>query len=185
VRATAAFEPRSARDALTIEADGDTSRLIVDRAAQVVYARGPADDDEWQTVDNEELLAAAGADSLGALFDAFVTGPITPTALEHSTITPAEGLQRITGGGFARRFDVEVPVDYLRPYGALLLANVSDGSIGSDTVPDTITFQVYVNRQAQLALVTSNFMVGPQNFVLSQFFDRKPANVRIELPDVP
>ena len=49
--------------------------------------------------------------------------------------------------------------------------------------PDSITFQVYVTAEAHLALVTSNFTVGPQTFVLSQFFDRRPANVRIELPN--
>jgi hypothetical protein len=75
-----------------------------------------------------------------------------------------------------------VPIEYLRPYGALLLASVSEGAVDADAVPDSITFQVYVTGEAHLALVTSNFTVGPQTFVLSQFFDRKPANVRIELP---
>ena len=117
------------------------------------------------------------------MFDAFVTGPITPAALEHATITPSEGLMRIMGGGYARRFDVEVPIEYLRPYGALVFANVSDVTVDADAVPDSIEFQVYVNGQARSALVTSNFTVGPQTFALSQFFDRRPANVRIELPN--
>ena len=52
----------------------------------------------------------------------------------------------------------------------------------SQAVPDSITFQVYVTDQAHLALVTANFMVGQQYFVLSQFFDQRPANVRIEFP---
>jgi len=86
------------------------------------------------------------------------------------------------GGGYARRFDVEVPIEHLRPYGALVFANVSDFTVDSDAVPESITFQVYVNGEARLALVTSNFTVGTQTFVLSQFFDRRPANVRIELP---
>ena len=90
---------------------------------------------------------------------------------------------RIMGGGYARRFDVEVPLEYLRPYGALLFANVTDGTVDADAAPDSITFQVYVNGEARMALVTSNFTVGPQTFTLSQFFDRRPANVRIELPD--
>ena len=107
-----------------------------------------------------------------------------PPRSTHATVTPSDGLMRIMGGGFARRFDVEVPIEYLRPYGALLFANVSDGAVDSDAAPDAITFQVYVTAEAHLALVTSNFTVGPQNFVLSQFFDRRPANVRIELPTV-
>jgi hypothetical protein len=129
------------------------------------------------------VLAGTGTESLDEFFNAFVTGPITPTALEHATVTPSEGLMRIMGGGYARRFDVEVPIEYLRPYGALLLANLSDGAVDSDAAPDAITFQVYVTAEQHLALVTSNFTVGPQTFVLSQFFDRRPANVRIELPN--
>jgi hypothetical protein len=103
--------------------------------------------------------------------------------LEHATITPSEGLMRIMGGGYARRFDVEIPIEYLRPYGALLFASITIGTVDTDAVPNSITFQVYVNGEARLALVTSNFTVGPQTFVLSQFFDRRPANVRIELPN--
>jgi hypothetical protein len=183
LRATAASEPGSARDALTIEYGGNTSRLVVDRQDNVVYALGPQDGGEWTTLEPHDVLAGTGTESLDELFNAFVTGPITPAALEHATVTPSEGLRRIMGGGYARQFDVEVPIEYLRPYGALLLANLSDGAVDSDAAPDAITFQVYVTGEQHLALVTSNFTVGPQTFVLSQFFDRRPANVRIELPN--
>jgi hypothetical protein len=183
LRATAASEPGSARDALTIEHGGDTTSLVVDRLGQVVYKLAPEDNGNWTTLEPGIALAGTGTASLDALFNAFVTGPITPTALEHATITPSEGLMRIMGGGYARRFDVEVPIEYLRPYGALLFANVTDGTVDADAVPDSIEFQVYVNGQARMALVTSNFIVGPQTFTLSQFFDRRPANVRIELPN--
>ena len=127
-------------------------------------------------------MEGSGTESLNELFDAFVVGPITPAALEHATITPSPGLMRIMGGGYARRFDVDVPIAYLRPYGALLFADVTEATVESESVPDSITFQVYVTAEQHLALVTSNFTVGPQSFVLSQFFDQRPANVRIELP---
>jgi len=182
VRATASSEPSSARDALTIEFGGESRRLIADRLEQVVYLLTPEDNGIWNTIEPTDLLDGTGTDSLDALFNAFVTGPITPSALEHATITPSPGLMRIMGGGYARRFDIEVPIEYLRPYGALLMANVTDGSVDADEAPETITFQVYVTGEARLALVTANFNVGPQNFALSQFFDRRPANVRIELP---
>ena len=97
-------------------------------------------------------------------------------------MTPSPGLVRIMGGGFARRFDVDVPTEFLRPYGALLFANVTTGTVDGDAAPDSITFQVYVTDAAHLALVTANFTVGPQYYALSQFFDQRPANVRIELP---
>ena len=76
-----------------------------------------------------------------------------------------------------------MPIDYLRPYGALLFADVTRRHGRSAMpCPTSITFQVYVTADAHLALVTANFTVGPQCFVLSQFFDQRPANVRIELP---
>jgi hypothetical protein len=183
LRATAASEPGSARDAMTVERGGYTSSLVVDRLGQVVYVLRPEDNGNWATLEQGIVLAGTGTVSLNDLFNAFVTGPITPAAMQHATITPSEGLMRIMGGGYARRFDVEVPIEYLRPYGALVFANVTDFTVDSDAVPDSITFQVYVNGEARLAFVTSNFTVGPRTFVLSQFFDRRPANVRIELPN--
>lgn len=181
LRATAASEPGSARDALTVEYGGDKSRFVVDRAGQVVYILR-AQDNGWRTLEPRVLMEGSGTESLDELFDAFVIGPITPAALEHATITPSPGLMRIMGGGYARRFDVDVPIEYLRPYGALLFADVTEATVNSESVPHSITFQVYVTSQQHLALVTSNFTVGPQSFVLSQFFDQRPANVRIELP---
>lgn len=182
LRATASTEPNTARDSLTIEFGGETRNLIVDRLGRVVYVLTPEDNGIWNTIEPSAVLDGSGADSLGSLFDAFVTGPITTSVLDHATITPSPGLMRIMGGGFARRFDVEVPIDYLEPYGALLFANVSTGTVDADAVPESITFQVYVTEQAHLALVTSSFTVGPQYFALSQFFDQRPANVRIQLP---
>ena len=182
LRATAMFQPGPARDALTIQIGGDTARLVVDRAEQVVYRLSPEDGASWQTVDTQQVVLDTGTESLDALFDAFVTGPITQVALEHGAVTPWNELVRIMGGGSARRFDVEVPVQYLQPYGALLFANVTDKTVRSDVAPETITFQVYVTGHARLALVTANFDVGETTYVLSQFFDRKPANVKIDLP---
>jgi hypothetical protein len=183
LRATAAIEPGSARDALTIVYGGDTSRFVVDRATQIVYLQRQQDNGDWRKLEPEVLMAGSGTESLNELFDAFVVGPITTPALEHATVTPSAGLMRIMGGGYARRFDVEVPIEYLRPYGALLFADVTEAAVESESVPHSITFQVYVTASQHLALVTSNFTVGPQTFVLSQFFDRRPANVRIELPE--
>jgi hypothetical protein len=182
LRATASTEPGTGRDALTIEYGSDTRSVVVDRLAQAVYVLAAEDEGNWRTMEPAMVLSGSGAGSLGTLFDAFVTGPITTTALEHATVTPSPGLMRIMGGGFARRFDVEVPVEQLRPYGALLLANVSVGTVDAEAVPDSIVFQAYVTADARLALVTANFTVGPQHFVLTQLFDQRPANVRIELP---
>jgi hypothetical protein len=182
LRATASTEPDTARDALTIEYGGETRSVIVDRLARQVYVLTPEDRGIWNTVEPEAVLDGSGTASLDTLFDAFVTGPITTDVLAHASITPSPGLMRIMGGGFARRFDIEVPIDYLQPYGALLFANVSTGTVAADAVPESITFQVFVTEEAHLALVTSSFTVGPQYFALSQFFDRRPANVRIQLP---
>jgi hypothetical protein len=182
LRATASSEPNRARDALTIEYGGESRNLVVDRLGNVVYALTPEDNGIWNTIEPAAMLTGSGATSLDSLFDAFVTGPMTTSVLDHATITPAPGLMRIMGGGFARRFDVDVPIKFLRPYGALLFANISDGTVNGDAVPDSIKFEVYVTDKAHLALVTASFTVGPQYFVLSQFFDQRPANVRIEFP---
>lgn len=182
LRATVSTEPDRARDALAIEYGAATHNLVVDRLGRAVYGLSSEDDGVWNTIDPEAVLEGSGAASLGSLFDAFVTGPISTTTLEHATVTPSPGLMRIMGGGFARRFDVEVPLAFLQPYGALLFAGISTGTVDADAAPDSITFQVYVTQQAHLALVTANFTVGERNYALSQFFDRRPADVRIELP---
>jgi hypothetical protein len=184
LRATASSEPSAARSALTIDYGGEKLSLVVDVLHEAVYNQNPEDGGRWNTLDPQEVLEGTGAESLGSLFDAFVAGPITRTALDHATVTPSEGLMRIMGGGFARRFDLEIPIEYLRPYGALLFADIHDGSVDATEAPDAITFQVYVTDQAHIALVTSSFDVGPRHFVLSQFFDRRPANVRILLPAI-
>jgi hypothetical protein len=181
LRATAASEPGAGRDALTIDYGGDTSHIVVDRAERAAYVLG-SQDNGWRKLDPLILMGGSGTESLNELFDAFVVGPITPAALAHATITPSAGLTRIMGGGFARRFDVEVPIEYLRPYGALQFADVTESTVDSESVPRSLTFQVYVTAEQHLALVTSKFTVGPQSYVLSQFFDRRPADVRIDLP---
>ena len=149
LRATASSEPASARDALTIEYGGERVALVVDRArAGRVHARPQRTTASGTRSNRRTLLDGTGTDSLDALFDAFVTGPITPAALEHATITPSPGLMRIMGGGYARRFDVEVPIEYLRPYGALLFAERHGRHASTPTrCPTTITFQVYVTAR--------------------------------------
>ena len=42
---------------------------------------------DWTTVDPHDMLAGTGTESLDELFNAFVTGPITPATLEHATVT--------------------------------------------------------------------------------------------------
>jgi hypothetical protein len=56
------------------------------------------------------------------------------------------------------------------------------GSVADADGGDTISFQVYVTRQPALALVTSIFEVNGEPRAFTQMFDRRPANVRIELP---
>ena len=75
-----------------------------------------------------------------------------------------------------------VPIDALRPYGILLLASVDDGAIADGLAPASITFDVYVTDQPALALVTARFEADGAAYLLQQFFDRRPANVLLELP---
>ena len=75
-----------------------------------------------------------------------------------------------------------VPIDALRPYGILLLTSVDDGAIADGLAPASITFDVYVTSQPALALVTARFEADGAAYLLQQFFDRRPANVLLELP---
>jgi hypothetical protein len=184
LRATAANVPDSGRDRLTLEWGDLVSEMVVDRADEAVYGLFSTGDGTWRSIESDSLTGGSGTDRLDVLFDSFVAGPITPTTLRHSTVTAADELVRIVGGVQARRFDVEVPVDQLQPYGALAFANISTGTVANASAPDTITFEVYVTSRPALALVTAEFEVAGESFVMSQVFDRRPANVRIELPRI-
>jgi hypothetical protein len=184
LRAVAANEPDSGRDRLTLEWGNLVSEMVVDRADEAVYGLFSTGDGTWRSIESDSLTGGSGTDRLDILFDSFVAGPITPATLQHSTVTAADELVRIVGGVRARRFDVEVPIEQLRPYGALAFANVSTGTVANASAPDTITFQVYVTNRSALALVTAEFEVAGESFVMSQVFDRRPANVRIELPQI-
>jgi hypothetical protein len=184
LRATVANAPDTGRDRLRVEWGDLVSEMVVDRADQAVYGLFSTGDGTWRSIEPDSLTSGSGTDRLDTLFDAFVAGPITPATLERSTVTTSDDLVRIMGGVHARRFDVEVPLAALRPYGALVFANISSGTVASAAAPESITFQVYVTDQPALALVTAEFEVGSESFVMSQVFDRRPANVRIELPEV-
>ena len=184
LRATAANEPGTRRDRLTLEWGALESQMIVDRADEAVYGLFSKGDGTWRSIDPASLTGGSGTDRLDTLFDAFVAGPITPATLERSTVTASDGLLRIMGGVSARRFEIEVPLDALQPYGALVFANISTGTVANASAPEAITFQVYVTDQPALALVTAEFDVAGESFVMSQVFDRRPANVRIEVPEI-
>jgi hypothetical protein len=179
-RAIASNEPTAGLDSFTIQFGGSASHMIVDRGAQAIYKSG--EDGVWHAVDAQSVTEGTGSNSVDGLLDAFVAGPITPGAIEHARIAPSDAVVRLAGGAFARRYGVEVPIADLQPYGALVLANITSATVAAAGVPDTITFQVYVTDQPRLALVTSQFHVDDRSYVLSQFFDRQPADVLIELP---
>ena len=184
LRATAANVPDTGRDRLTVEWGELVSQMVVDRADQAIYGLFSNGDGTWRSLEPESMTGGTGTDRLDILFDAFVTGPITPATLQQSAVTATDGLVRIMGGVQARRFEVEVPIAALQPYGALIFANISSITVANAAAPDTITFEVYVTEQPALALVTAEFEVARESFVMSQVFDRRPANVRIELPEI-
>jgi hypothetical protein len=190
VRVTAASVPATGLDSLRIETGPVANEVVVDRAAGVVYGtqRDSGSDPtstrtvQWSPASVDQSLSETGAASIDALFDSMVTGPITPTTLATARVTPTDELVRMAGGAFARRYDVVIPTERLLPVGGLLFADVSNYSITNDLVPPAIRFQVYVTDQPAIALVVSLFEIDGTPRLFTQYFDRLPANVNIELP---
>lgn len=180
---TATNDPAAGRDELIV--DRGTSgvvRFVADRLGGALYRELDAQAGRWGAVPPDRFIEGTGATSLDELFDAFATGPITPATLAVADIEAGDGLVRIDGGVPAREYTIRVPVDALRPYGLLLVANVSEDTVADGDVPPEIEFHAYVSERSRLALVTSTFDADGTRFLLQQFFDRRPASVIIDLP---
>ena len=177
-----ASDPAAQLDSLTVESGDSVSRSIVDRAASRVYTSTPAlPEDRWAQFSESEVIEGSGAATLGELFDALVTGPITADLMASASVTPADGLVRLDGGAIARRYDFEVAIDAIEPRGVLMLLAPQGQLRGADGSA-TVEFQVYVTSQPALALVTGTFQASGRPLSFVQLFDRRPANVRIDVP---
>jgi hypothetical protein len=178
-------DPGAGRDALRIERDvGEEAEIVTDRTTGTVYRTDTGIDGRWEQFDGGEFVDGTGATTVDALFDALVEGPITADSLATATsIAADDGLVRLDGGAIARRWHVVIPIDGLRPYGQLLLAGVSERTVTAGTAPSEIAFDAYVTDQGRLALVAGRFESDGVVYALEQYFDRRPANVIIDLPD--
>jgi hypothetical protein len=180
---TASNDPDAGIDSVVIQGNvGERAELMLDRTTQSVFRTDFGMNGRWEQLPGDAFVTGTGADRIDALFDAFATGPISASAVAASAVEPADGLVRLNGGAIARRYRLVVPIDALRPYGILLLTSVDDGAVADGRAPASITFDVYVTRQPALALVTARFEVDGTAHLLQQFFDRRPANVLLELP---
>jgi hypothetical protein len=179
---TVASDPDTQRDSLYVRFVGVTTRAVVDRAADLLYTASSSDGDTWFASDAATGLVGTNTSSYGQLFDALISGPITPALLQAATVTAADEIVRLDGGAFARRYDVVVPVDAIASFGPLLFAGLSEATVAQGGTPAELTFRVYVTDQPELALVTSQFELDGETLVFTQFFDRRPANVAIALP---
>ena len=184
-RVVIAADPAAGRDSIRIDRNlGETARIVVDRTTQTVYRTDAGIDGRWEVFDGVEFVDGTGTGSLDALFDALAEGPLNRATIAAATsITADDELVRLTGGTIARRWHVVVPTSGLRPYGQLLLVGVSDPAVDEGRTPSEFAFDAYVTDQGRFALVTARFEVDDVVYAFRQFFDRRPANVRIELPD--
>lgn len=180
---TVSNDPDVGIDSLVVQGNvGERAEIVFDRATQSVLRTDSGMDGQWERFASDDFLAGTGSDQLDALFDSFATGPISPAAVAGGTVEPADGLVRLNGGAIARLYRVTVPVEALQPYGMMLIANVYEQTIAAGQTPATITFDAYVTDQPALALVTARFEVDDTVYLLQQYFDRRPANVLLELP---
>jgi hypothetical protein len=180
---TASNDPAAGIDSIVIQGNvGERAEVMLDRTTQSVFRTDFGMNGRWEQLPSEAFVTGTGTDRVDALFDAFATGPISAATVAAAAVEPDDGLVRLNGGAIARRYRVVVPIDALRPYGILLLTSVDDGAIAEGLAPASITFDVYVTRQPALALVTARFETDGAAYLLQQFFDRRPANVLLELP---
>lgn len=175
-------DPAAERYTLTVDGVGSQGEFVVDVATGTVYRTDSRLDGRWEQFDAGRFTEGTGTDDLGELFDAFVTGPVTPATLAASTIETGDELVELDRGVVARPFTVTTPVTALVPYGVLLLADVFDESVADGRAPDTITFTVYVTEVSELALVTARFETQDTAFALEQTFGPPATDVSITLP---
>lgn len=183
-RAVISNDPDAGRDELRIERDvGEPAEIIADRTTGTVYRTDTGIDGRWEQFAGDEFVLGTGATTVDALFDALVEGPITADSLTTATSIEADaGLVRLDGGAIARRWHVVIPIDGLRPFGQLLLAGVSEQSVAEGAAPTEVGFDAYVTDQGRFALVAARFESDGVVYSFEQFFDRRPANVLIDLP---
>jgi hypothetical protein len=175
-------DPVAARYTLTVDGVGSRGEFVVDVATGTVYRTDSRLEGRWEQFDAARFTEGTGTDDLGELFDAFVTGPITPATLAVSTIETGVELVQLDRGVVARPYTVTTPITELVPYGVLLLADIFDESVADGRAPDTITFTVYVTEVSELALVTARFETQDTAFALEQTFGSPDGPVAIELP---
>jgi hypothetical protein len=180
---TASNDPAAGIDSIVIQGNvGERAEVMFDRTGQSVFRTDFGMDGRWEQLPIDAFVVGTGTDVVDTLFDAFATGPISAAAVAAATVEPADGLVRLNGGAIARQYRVTVPNDALQPYGILLLAGIDDGAVDDGRAPVSITFDVYVTDQPALALVAARFESDGTVYLLQQFFDRRPANVLLELP---
>lgn len=175
-------DPVDERYTLTVDSVGSQGEFVVDVATGSVYRTDSRLEGRWEQFDAARFTEGTGTDDLGELFDAFVTGPITPATLAVSTIETGDELVELDRGVVARPYTVITPITELVPYGVLLLADVFDESVADGRAPDAITFTVYVTEVSELALVTARFETQDTAFALEQTFGPPATDVSITLP---
>lgn len=180
---TASNDPAAGIDSIVIQGNvGERAEVMLDRTTQSVFRTDVGMNGRWEQLPSDAFVTGTGTDRIDALFDAFATGPISAATVAAAAVEPDDGLVGLNGGAIARRYRLVVPIGALRPYGILLLTSVDDGAIADGLAPASITFDVYVTDQPALALVTARFEADGSVYLLQQFFDRRPANVLLELP---
>jgi hypothetical protein len=184
VGVTIASDPLAGRDSLSITAGASFSRTIVDRVEQVVYRSSPAlPEGSWARFDQSEVLRDTDAADIDELFDSLVAGPVTPRLLAAAEIDAYDGLVRLGDGAVARRYDVTVGPEWIAPWGAMTFAASPRAVVTNRDGLALITFEVYVTDAPALALVISQFEVFGEPRAMMQFFEQRPPDVRIDLPD--
>lgn len=184
-RVVLANDPVAGLDSIRIDRNlGETARIVADRATQTVYRTDAGIEGRWEVFGSTEFTEGTGALSVDELFDSLAEGPVNATSLAAASSIEADpGLVRIVGGAIARRWHIVVPIDGLRPYGQLLLTNISELTVEGGDAPNAIEFDAYVTAEGQFALIAARFEVDDIAYSFQQFFDRRPANVRIQLPE--
>ncbi len=177
-------DPVTARYTLTVDGVGSRGEFVVDVATGTVYRTDSRLEGRWEQFDAARFTEGTGTDDLGELFDAFVTGPLTPRTITASAIETTDELVELDRGVVARPYTIITPITELVPYGVLLLADVFDESVADGRAPDTITFTVYVTEGSELALVTARFETQDTAFVLEQTFGPPASDVSIIIPSL-
>ena len=138
-------------------------------------------DEQWLPSDDRQLAESVGVDSVPALYQRLMLGPIRPDTIGSATVTPGEFVILDDGLTVARAFQVELPAALIPEWQLYVFGPTNE--FAPSVRPTRMTYTAYVDEHNQIRRIVGLSDLGriPQLVVhdLGTLAEPFP----IELPD--